>query len=471
MDPMETVRAVLGRARRRVLGGPERVLREPAAREVAASLLALGDRPEDAIPLLRELDQQGEAADARKILIHLLERHPRPHNANRLLANDEMARGSTELVSLPVNVWMDLSNVCTVQCRFCKYVHKHHTPEHLSLEHVQSIEWLKYVSLLNMSAGTAESIANPDFVRIFTWIRETYPHLHMTLLSNGKTLDEKILRALRGNLDQLHVSMNAGNEEDYERVIKDGSWKRFSRNLATMKELFRGAGRPHVTGSFVMMRWNVDRAVQYLEFAHEHGADEVLFHHYYVPYIRDLHEGNPSVLGEKFPKEQSLYFEPERSDEVFAKVVERARELGVTVRVPPPFSEGRRHILFGVRSHDAPPEDCAYPWTNLYLLWGFKSRREEVTICCGMASDLGVFFDRDEIATLDGLRRVWNAATLQAYRRTVNGSQTNPICQKCRTVDRFDPASEYPHQAEFFEYCDLPVPEHHRRRPEPLEVV
>lgn len=468
MSSLTALRSVVRRARRRLSGSPWDGLQTGAGRDLAVALCGGGDDPGLVVPALRGLESQA-ISNRRDLLTGLLRTHPKPHHANRLLAEDEMARGSSELVSFPVNVWMDLSNVCTVQCRFCKYVHKHHVPEHLTLDHIQSIEWLKYVSLLNLSAGTAESIANPRFVEIFEWMRAAHPHLHLTLLSNGKTLDERILRALRDNLDALHVSMNAGNPEDYERVIKDGSWERFSRNLAAMKQIFAGSARPKVTASFVLMRWNLDRALQYLEFAHDHGAHLVLFHHYYTPYIRDLHQGSTAVLTEKFPREESLYYDRERADAMFDRIEERARELGVEVIVPPRFREpASSHIYFGVRTAGEPPPDCAYPWTNLYLLWGFKSRREEVTICCGLASDLGVFFDRDEIASESGLRAIWNAPTLQAYRRTVNGNTVNPICAKCRTIDRFDPDAEYPHQAEFFEYTGLPTPGHHSRRALPV---
>jgi len=471
MASVDALKSLLAPLRRRIAQAPLRRLEHELSREIAATLVAEGDDPYVLIELLLDLERHGSEPDRRKTLIHLLHNHPAPHRVNHLLARDEMARGSAELASYPVNVWLDLSNVCTVQCRFCKYVHKHHAPEHLSLEHVQSIEWLKYTSLLNLSAGTAESIANPRFIEIFQWLRDTYPHLHITLLSNGKTLNEKIVRALAGNLDQLHVSMNAGNREDYDRMIEDGSWERFAGNMKTMRDIFRDHGRPRVTASFVMMRWNLDRAEQYLEFARNHGADQVLFHHYYVPYIRDLHDGNPGVLGRKMPQDESLYFDRDRSDEVFARVRRRADEMGIDVVVPVPFQKKDTPIYFGVRSQDGGPADCSYPWTNLYLLWGFKSRREEVTICCGLASDLGVFFERDEVKDLGGLKKIWNHPTLQAYRRTVNGSRINPICRKCREIDRFDPNAEYPHQAEFFEFNDLPIPRHHSRTSKSSDIA
>ena len=115
-----------------------------------------------------------------------------------------------------------------------------------------------------------------------------------------------------------------------------------------------------------------------IHFMNTRGAHKVLFHHFYPHYIQDLHGGDAKVLAEKFAPEQSLYFDKDRSDEVFAQVEERARQLGVEVEVPPPFKSQSHHILWGARSKAPSPKDCAYPWTHLFMIWGWKSKREEI---------------------------------------------------------------------------------------------
>ena len=433
--------------------------RRPQYAELLSELSGAGDEPEILRPLL--LKFEGEAPDAAKddILCRLLEAHPRPHLVNYLLAREEMSRGAEVVRSYPCNVWMDLSSSCNVECRFCKYTFQLLPHVKLTLEQIRAIEWLPYVRLLNLSAGTGESLTNPRFIEIFDHIREVGPHLSISLLSNGKALKEDVLRALRGRLDQLHVSMNAADEADHRRVFKHGDWGAFKANMAAMRRIFAGADRPRLTASFVMMRWNVERAVECLEFAAEYGANLVLFHHYFTPYIQEIHQDDRDTLADKFPVEESLYHDREHADEVFQRVRERARELGVAVQVPPPFSE-KAHVAWGGRSVDAPSADCDAPWMNLYLLWGVRSKREEVTICCGLASDIGVYFDRDALATRQGLMEVWNSPAIRAYRRTVNGDRINPICALCRKTDRFDPAAPAVDQRTFFTFNGLPVPAH-----------
>jgi len=453
--------ALWGATSRRLRMGaaPGPRLRHGVYRDLLEELTRLGDEPAIVKPLFARWEREGRLLGRYEALSALVDEHPRPHRANLALALHEMANRIDEVRSLPWSVMMDLTSVCNIQCNFCKYEHNHVPKVFLPVEHVKQIEWFRYITTLNFSAGTAESIIHPAFNEIFDHVRDAYPHLFLHILTNGRGLTEAKLERFRDRLDWLYVSMNASNREDYDRAIHKGDWDAFSANMRHMKRILAGAARPFVQANFVMMRWNLDRAVEYLEFAAEHGARRVSFAHYYPHYNPDLHRDNPAALGRKFAFEDSLYNDKQRSDEVFARVAARAAELGLEVQVPPPFSS-RSKVYFGLRTLGDVPGDCQEPWGECFLLWGWKSRREEATICCGLASDIGAFFDRDEIRTLEGFRRFWNQPVLRAYRRTVNGERVNPICALCRKVDRFDPDSIYPDQRDFYRFNGLPVPEH-----------
>jgi sulfatase maturation enzyme AslB (radical SAM superfamily) len=426
--------------------------------EILSSLAGFGDDYQLLKDILSDMDE--DISDKIDLLKYLLEKHPRPHWVNYLLSQEEFIQRREIVHSFPINIWFDLASICNIECRFCKYSVNLLPKSFVTLQQVEAIEWLKFVRLLNLSSGTGESLTNPEFIKIFHYLRETYPHLHITLLTNGKALSEEICYTLRDQMDQLHISMNASNEKDYKEIIHKGSWEIFLKNLNQMKRIFHNSSKPKISASFVMMRWNIERAVEYLEFAADHGASLVLFHHYYTPHIRDYHKSDHKVLERKFPVDQSLYFFKDLSDRVFDRVQKRASELNVEVQVPVPFAADKYWINFGMRSQTEPSFLCNTPWMNMYLLWGMKSKREEITMCCGLAADIGVFFERDQIATKEGLHKVWNSPILQAYRRTVNGPGINPICELCRITDRFDPKATYPDQREFFKFVQLECPEH-----------
>lgn len=436
------------------------VLMHSVYKNIVNQLMGMGDDKDILTDILLQLEKKKIFLDKYDALLYLLYNHPKPHLVNYLLCNEEIKMKRETVNSFPPNVWMDLSSVCDVQCRFCKYVHGFLPKKFVTLEQVKSIEWFKYIRLLNFSAGTGETILNPQFLDIFNFVRDNFPHLHLTFLTNGLALNEKILETIAGRLDALHISMNASNEEDYNKMMQTGNWSVFYKNMKNMKKILKNYNKPLISASFVMMRWNIKNAINYLEFAVEHGASIVLFHHYYTHYINDLHSNNPTILSRKFPRSQSLYYDKELSDKIFEKVEKRAQELGVRIQIPVPFNCKKVFINYGMRSKEKPSQNCSAPWTNMYLLWGFKSKREEITICCGMASDIGVYFDRDEIATEKGLKKIWNSPIICAYRRTVNGEKINPICKMCREVDRFNPDSPYPDQRDFYIFNNLPIPPH-----------
>jgi MoaA/NifB/PqqE/SkfB family radical SAM enzyme len=465
-----SIRSRLGHAARNLVGLAAPAPKHGPYAQLLAELQGLGADVTPVQQRFTDLEQRGVLLSRYDALVDLLDSHPTPHWANYLLVMEEYKNTIDDVRSYPCYVWMDISSICSVECRFCKYTHEHLPRKSVSLEKVQAIEWLKYVRLLNLTAGTAEAITNPQFIDIFEYLQTRFPHLNLSFLTNGRTLNERILRTIAGRLDQLHVSMNASSEEAYNHIIASGNWHQFSRNMRLMREAFRGQKRPSVTASFVLTKSNIHRVVHQLEFAAEHGAATVLFHHYYPHYVSDLHSADQEKLSEKFGYDESLYFHKELSDHWLGEAEKRARELGVQAIIPPPFA-AKAHISFGCRSASAGPTDCVDPWTKLYLLWGFKSKREEVTICCGLASDLGVYFDRDEIATRAGLFKVRNSPTLRAYRRTVNGGRVNPICAMCRTVDRFAPDAVYPDQRTFFTFNDLPVPPHFQDLEQPWPQV
>lgn len=472
-----TLRSLAGRVKRAVFPpptpppappGPKYPVTHDVYLQLVDELHGIGGEDRDiSAALFWELEQRGVRFDRYEALLHLMDTHPAPHWVNYKLCELEYDSGRDELKSYPPYLWMDISSVCSVECRFCKYTHEQLPVVNLTLDQIKRIEWLKYVKWLNLTAGTAEAITNPQFLPIFDYLRTTFPDMHIQFLTNGRTLNERVLNAIVGRLDKIHISMNASSREDYERIIASGNWNQFSSNMAAMKRIFAGASRPFVAASFVMLRSNVDSTIRNLEFAAEHGASEVYFHHFYGHYINDIHGVNQEVLDDKFKFEDSLYFDKDLSDRVFSRLDTRAKELGITVWAPPLFSDPDARILFGVRSRQPVPDSCRYPWTNMYLLWGFKSHREEVTICCGLASDIGVYFDRESLATREGFFEVRNSPTLRAYRRTVNGSHVNPICSLCRKVDRFAPDAVYPDQRTFFEFAGLPVPPHFRKPEEP----
>ncbi|MBF0565442.1 MAG: radical SAM protein [Nitrospirae bacterium] len=483
--------------------GPQSGLRHPVYVKLLGELWQKGDDDAWLAGEFRRLEEDGRFLDRYATLTHLLEIHPYPHHVNALLCTWEMENSIETVRSFPINLGMDITNMCNVRCRFCKYTDGLFPADTVTLAYVRRIEWFRYLSGFGFGGGTAESLVNPGFVDIFNYIREGFPHLYINIFTNGVALTPEVLHVLAGRLDHLHVSMNASNEEDYGRVVARGNWKRFSANMKSMAEILRGHSRPVVTSSFVMIRSNVQRAVEFVEFAHAHGASRVTLNHYLSGINERYYGAETATMEEKLKKTDSLYYDRERANEYFAMALERGRELGIEVDVPVPFPSRKAYeapqahkesqispapqesraskahreqelqahreaplswITFANRSVSPPPAVCFAPWSHMFLRWGIRSVRPEVWFCCGSAVDTGIYYDKDEALSASGLLRIRNHPSLRAFRRTVNPPVVNPVCAHCRRVDRFDPDDDFPpDQGAFYDFNCLPMPDHLQR--------
>src|SRR5262245_6365412 len=91
--------------------------------ELRAALQGHGDDPTIVERILIDLERRGRRLDRYETLCVLLSAHPRPHWANYFLCLEEAQLGIEEVRSYPTYVWMDISSICSVECRFCKYTH------------------------------------------------------------------------------------------------------------------------------------------------------------------------------------------------------------------------------------------------------------------------------------------------------------------------------------------------------------
>src|SRR5437868_2953912 len=84
----------------------------PVFAEVRQELLVRGDQATLLDPVLIELAAAQPAADRHVLLKSLLSRHPKPHQVNYLLGQEEYRRGVAEMAAYPTYVLMDISNIC-----------------------------------------------------------------------------------------------------------------------------------------------------------------------------------------------------------------------------------------------------------------------------------------------------------------------------------------------------------------------
>jgi MoaA/NifB/PqqE/SkfB family radical SAM enzyme len=371
----------------------------------------------------------------RKALYRQMLKSDRPHLINIKLNELERKLKVDYLYSFPAYISLCMSSSCNARCSFCHYIPK---PEFLkdsvTLEDIKKMTWLKYVSTFNINAGLSESLLNPEFLAIYDYVKNTFPHLNLTLVTNGIRLTKNICEAFVGSLSELLLSLNASTKGTWQKLMRSKGFDNVLSMASYITQLKkeRGTPKPLLTLSMVLVKDNIHEAIEFIELAHRIGAEKVVFVHYLLTALTGAKE---------MAKAHSLYYDKELCDEVLKKAAKRANELGIELIRPLPFSCKDFHISFGERVNHL-PVSCQQPWTNCFLtcLAGQERHREVIFCCYGFAYRIS--YDKSNLTEEYFVKKVWNHPTARYFRKTISIKEGNPICTSCFIYDRFNPENE-----------------------------
>ena len=351
------------------------------------------------------------------------------HSINAELNALEKKARAEVLRSFPPHVGLNLTSRCNARCVFCSIQPgEQKVKDAISLDEVKNMDWLRYVEGLSVWGGIGDSLMNRDFLPIVRYLHETFPHLRLDLSTNGIGLNEESCQTLAQCLSAFNVSLNAARPESWEKLMRAKGFDKVCGYIARLAALRAAKGAPGISLSMVLTRDNIDQSVEFVELAHNLGADKVTFVHY-VP---------TTLVGRRdMPAEQSCYLDQDRSDAMLEKAAARAEKLGMAYVGPTLFHKKSEHIHFGARALTPAPA-CYDPWRTCYLTVDEDGQRQMIFCCSGFYYSIG--YDKAKLDETH-FRRLWNHPTARFFRHTVNKAGENPICTYCTSVDRFHPES------------------------------
>jgi radical SAM protein with 4Fe4S-binding SPASM domain len=141
----------------------------------------------------------------------------------------------------------------------------------------EMFSWAKHVGLL----FGAEPTLNPNLLSFVKMAKEfRVPNVYFS--TNAMKLTPALSGALlEAGLDELNVSLDAGNKMTFERIRRGAKWDTVIGNLKSLRDQKAALklSRPRLHLSFVMMRSNVQELPQFVELAAELGVEVVYFSH------------------------------------------------------------------------------------------------------------------------------------------------------------------------------------------------
>lgn len=228
-----------------------------------------------------------------------------------------------------LTVYVDTTNDCNLRCRMCHFSlpeFSRREPRRMTPEQFERIGRELFGAARTMYLSAAcEPLTHPRFREILAVAsRSGVPDLRV--LTNGVLLTPELAEALLSSgLSSLQVSVDGVRAATYERIRRGARFERLVSALRLLAERKRRiGGSTQVQLNVTLMRANLDELPEFADFAREHGADAIACRHL-MPYAR------LGLAGE------TLDAEPERANEVFARFLDRASELGVLVTEFPDF--------------------------------------------------------------------------------------------------------------------------------------
>lgn len=379
-------------------------------------------------------DRKGLLEISRDRLYQAMQDSRFPHKSNTKLVNFESRNGLDIVRSFPQDVAITITDKCNANCLFCNYEPGSHNRENrFLLEDIRKMTWLRYVTKLGVGGGVGEPLAHPEFLSIFRYLKNTYPHLVLRIITNGILLNRELCREFAGNLARIRISLNAATKTTWEKLMRTRGFERVCRSVSELSKLKSemNTDKPEIILLMTVSRQNIHEAVPFVELAERLGAQAVSYSFF-----------SKSVMKRcDMAQEESMYFDMSQSDRLLDQAAKRAETLGIEVFDRPlPFRKKRGDIFQGERVNSG-PEKCYLPWQTCYLA---GSREVEDRACmnfCCAGVETGIEYDHASLAE-DTFERLWNHPYIQAVRRLVNDqSATHPLCRFCRTVDQADPAN------------------------------
>lgn len=179
--------------------------------------------------------------------------------------------------NFPKMVCIGADAECNVNCIMCRPHISRLNDEELP-EYNEKIEKL-YMPILKEAeeltlSTTADPFASRNTRMLMKTAAERYPNLKFNLLTNGilcnKFNCDEI--GITDRLSHVMVSIHGGNEETYNKVVKNGNFKKVEENLNWLKTLKDEKKIKGLFLAFVVNAKNFENIPEFIEFAKEHSA-------------------------------------------------------------------------------------------------------------------------------------------------------------------------------------------------------
>lgn len=371
----------------------------------------------------------------------------RLRNKNHICNQWEQYYRRTTLKSYPIRIQLPTGTRCNINCKFCtersgasskEYHYKDLSfSEFLSL--VDNSEWHEALSCTDVIDlyGWGEPLVNPDYEKIFDFIKHSYPGLGITISTNGILFSQKWSeKILPVNNSEVNFSVNAATKKTFYELTGSSQFERIVDNISTLTSLRekQRTKNPFISLSYVATTKNIEELVLFVDLAADLKVDTVL--------VQDVMIFNTET------KKLALINEPDKAHKYFELARKQAEKRKVIIDMVS-FEPCQQNYTPSIHStadatdfciqeneniYSAAPgggvpspffkeTDCFDPWERFMI-----SANGEVFPCCRFQNIPGISLGN---VNENSFLEIWNGPTFKRLRQTVNSDSPPEVCAIC----------------------------------------
>ena len=352
--------------------------------------------------------------------------------ANARLAAEDEASCAPFARAMPTWINLTSTTACNLKCFMCNQFLDPDSPKVMLDEDVyQRVvrELYPYARTMQLSAF-GEPLMTPKMDQKLADLERHGMKLEMvsngTLMMKESRFREQLLRTL----ELVTFSMDGATRATYNSVRTGAEFDEVFANISRFAERrleMAPAQRPKMNFNYILMRRTVAEAPKFVEMVHRWGGDQIVFNH--------LVTFHPSLKGE------SLNYCRAYANEWQDRTREVARALGVTISIPPNFTDTAPEPVAApavdaaaspaaAPKAKAPARPCGPPPIKCWFLWQrvYIAPFGDVVPCC--LAGMPAFGNMQSTSFYD----VWNGETYRNYRQHVFTERPLGKCRSCYLI-------------------------------------
>lgn len=213
----------------------------------------------------------------------------------------------------------------------------------LRLERVQGI----------VLAGAGDPLLNKDLISIIQFVKKEYPHIKVSITTNGIALSNNVSRQLlENNIASINISINSATRMTYKRIMQVDCFDKICKNTKTLVQMRNLMGKNiQIQFSCAINKLNIEELPLLVELGENIGIDSIniMYCRFYPERIRHV---NVDKEENRLNNSDSLFYYQELSDCMVEQAKTIAQKNNIRFSHEPLFKE------------NALPRPCAWPYTE-----------------------------------------------------------------------------------------------------------